>query len=33
MTTKHVQYLSDTLNGVSLKEQAKQRGVSGSSQS
>jgi len=33
MTTKHVQYLSDTLNGISLKDQARQRGVSGSSQS
>jgi hypothetical protein len=33
MTSKHVQYLQDTLNGVSLKQQANARGVSGSSQS
>lgn len=33
MTSKHVQYLTDTLNGIPVTQQAKQRGVSGSSQS
>lgn len=33
MTNQHLQYLQDTLNGISVQTQAKKRNVSGSSQS
>jgi hypothetical protein len=33
MTNEHVQYLTDTINGVTITDQAKRRNVSGSSQS
>lgn len=33
MTTDYVKYLQDTLNGVTVQQQAARRGVSGSSQS